>query len=69
MKKYNISTTEEERKAHDLESGTISMLSWDCPNLWIAIEKLFNTQSREKLVGIVVDEYGITARFNYKKKD
>ena len=50
------------------DSGLTSMVSWENTLLWVALESFFGTKSNEKLIGINVDEHGITARFAFKKK-
>ncbi len=43
--------------------GTISFVLWENLNLQAAIRKVFNQQPNERIVEIVVEERGITARF------
>lgn len=57
---------QKEFKAYPTQ-GVTSIMSFENPLFWKAIEELFGVRYNEKLIGINLDEHGITARFVISK--
>jgi hypothetical protein len=48
-------------------SGLISSISFNNPDFWSGIKKMFDPSPHEFIMGVTITENGVSAKFGYKK--